>query len=110
MTGTSFMLIDPETGEEIETGSRRHTIRRSDVFKSSAYVTGFDPPSPERPQGCVHYRDPNSDSEATANPSFFEALIIEDDPEKIRRARLQFAEAREWSTFWGIWQGQDVSP
>jgi hypothetical protein len=106
----NFKLIDRETGEEIEIGSRRHTIRRRDTFRSSAYITGFDPPSLERAEGCVHYQAQNDDKGATANPSFFEAIIVEDDPEKIRRARLEFIETREWQTFWGIFGPLDEKP
>jgi hypothetical protein len=97
------VLIDRETGEEIAINSRRHTIRRGDVLRSWAYVTGFDPPSLQRAEGCVHYQDADG-REATANPSFFEATIIENDPEKIRRARLEFIEAREWEAFWRIFE------
>jgi hypothetical protein len=102
----AFVLIDPETGEKIEIGSRRHTIRRADhdYFgnRSSAYIIGFDPPSVERAQGCVRYVIPSDDREATASPSFFEAIIVEDDPAKIRQARREFTEAREWQALWNI--------
>lgn len=101
-TKPPFVLIDAVTGEKIEVGSQHRTIRRADhdCFgnRSSAFITGFDPPSPQRVQGCVHYRRDALGVEATANPSFFEAIIIKNDPEKIRNV----IEAREWEAFWQI--------
>jgi len=85
-----FKLIDQKTGAEIEFELPRKTIRSGVGNKSWCYVTGFDPPSRERAQGRVRYKDPRDDSEHTANPSFFEAKIVEIEPAKV----LKFERAK----------------
>lgn len=93
----THVILDPATGETIPIGARRGTIRRADTFRSWGRITGFDPPSTKHPMGRIRYSLPDG-GEAAANPSFFEAAIVEADPAAIRSA----VETHEWRSFWSV--------